>query len=409
MVSHPLLKAQLEAEAAGHIGYARFLTELHLREQPQHLPAMVACAHHEISFGQYAAAQRMLAMAHAQATEDQLALVCLQEGHLLHAQGQFAAAEVTYLAAQELEPDDAHGFTFAAASAFQRGDFDRAVELGRRASRCQEGCLDEAWSDLAGYYLAESRLIDAAECCQLALAIDPDSAAARLLVDDLELIRQFRAAPPVGLADAEALSKVLHEASAAEDASHTGYARCLVEQVLREQPLQPQALSMLARTQTAFCRYHDALAAIDLLEVHTRVMDRPWIFILRGQLLSRQGRHEAAVAAFLEAHRLDRTEATPLVFAASAAFHDGNLDRAQQLCEKAIDCPKGPIDEAWHNLGGYLLAERRYEDAAECYARSLEIAPENEFAEGRQQDVELILAHLQDGQHAEPVREYFEG
>lgn len=393
MSGHPLLQAQIEAEAAGHHGYARFLTELHLRAQPLHLPAMLAYAHHQISFGQYADAQRMLAKAQAQAEGMQAALVCLQEGHLLHAQGQFAAAEVTYLAAQELEPDDAHGFTFAAASAFQRGDVARAIELGQLASRCREGCLDEAWADLAGYYLAVRRLDEAEECCQLAHAVDPESGAAHVLADDLELIRQFGHGPAALATEADA-DRLVQEAFAAETAGHIGYARCLAEHVLRDLPNHPQALSILVLTQTAFCQYADALAAIDRLETHMKAADRPKILLLRGQLLTRQGRHEAAVTTYLESHRQQPDDATPLVFAASAAFDDGNLELAQSLAAKATACPEGELDEAWHNLGGYFLSAHRYADAAECYAHSLEIDPANDFALRRQADVQLILAAL---------------
>ncbi|MBS0659030.1 MAG: tetratricopeptide repeat protein [Verrucomicrobia bacterium] len=393
MSGHPLLQAQIEAEETGHLGYARFLTEQHLREQPLHLPAMLAYAHHQIAFGQYADAQRMLAKAHAQAEGSQIALVCLQEGHLLHAQGQFAAAEVTYLAAQELEPDDAHGFTFAAASAFQRGDLARALELGQLASRCREGCLDEAWADLAGYYLAVRRLDEAEECCQLAHAVDPESGATHTLADDLELMRQFGHSPP--LLDSEAaIDALVQEAFGAEAAGHIGYARCLAEHVLRDHPHHPQALSILVLTQTAFCQYAEALAAIDHLEAHMKASDRPKILLLRGQLLTRQGRHEAAVTTYLESHGQQPDDATPLVFAASAAFDDGNLDLAQTLAARATECPEGELDEAWHNLGGYLLSARHYEEAAECYRRALEIDPGNVFALRRQQDVELILSSL---------------
>lgn len=43
-------------------------------------------------------------------------------------------------------------------------------------------------------------------------------------------------------------------------------------------------------------------------------------------------------------------------------------------------------------LGGYLLAERRCEEARGCYVRALEIDPEYELAKKRLADVERILA-----------------
>ncbi|MEO7299776.1 MAG: tetratricopeptide repeat protein [Verrucomicrobiota bacterium] len=94
---------------------------------------------------------------------------------------------------------------------------------------------------------------------------------------------------------------------------------------------------------------------------------------------------------FMRAHRLDADEATYLIYAGSAAFRRGDLSKAKKLATKATKCSKGCIDEAFFNLGGYLLSARRYKEAANCYLKALKIDNNYEIAKKRLEDVELIL------------------
>lgn len=392
--TRPLLQAQLEAEAAGHLGYARLLTELHLRENPEHLPTLLTYAHHEISFCQYTAAQDALTRAHALASEPhQLALVCLQEGHLLHAQGQFAAAELTFLNAQELEPDDAHGLTYAAASALEAGELARARELGLQAVQCRDGCLDEAWAGLAACQRALGELEEAAASARRALALDPDNPVLQAIEFDAESALEFTRAGRPQPAGSAATEMLFEEAWSAEEAGYPACALYHNGQVLALQPNHLRGLAMSARLLTELARYGEAAAAIDRLRRHASERNRPQAFLLQGSLLARQGRRQAALAAFLEAHRADPEEATPLAFAADAAFRHGNLGLAQELARRATTCPHGQLDEAWQNFGQYLVADRRFAEAADCFHRALELDPGSEVASAGLRDVELLSAH----------------
>lgn len=93
----------------------------------------------------------------------------------------------------------------------------------------------------------------------------------------------------------------------------------------------------------------------------------------------------------MQAHQLDPDDATYLIYAASAAFRRGDIERAESLARQATGCTDGSIDEAWFNLGGYLLSAKRYSEAADCYRRALEIDPDYDIAHERLRDVELIL------------------
>jgi tetratricopeptide (TPR) repeat protein len=112
----------------------------------------------------------------------------------------------------------------------------------------------------------------------------------------------------------------------------------------------------------------------------------------RGHLLEARGDFLNAERLFLEAHHLDPSDATYLIYAGSVAFRRGDIDRAQKLASKATDCTEGCVEEAWFNLGGHLLSEKRYHDAADCYRKALEIDPDYQIARQRLEDVELIIA-----------------
>ncbi|HEU0039702.1 MAG TPA: tetratricopeptide repeat protein, partial [Verrucomicrobiae bacterium] len=57
----------------------------------------------------------------------------------------------------------------------------------------------------------------------------------------------------------------------------------------------------------------------------------------------------------------------------------------------ALKCSEGCIEEAYFNLGGVLLAHRRYEEAIECYRKALNIDPKYGIAKKRLRDAELAL------------------
>jgi tetratricopeptide (TPR) repeat protein len=51
----------------------------------------------------------------------------------------------------------------------------------------------------------------------------------------------------------------------------------------------------------------------------------------------------------------------------------------------------------YYNLGGYLLVQRYYEDARDCFRRALEIDPDYEIVRERLSDMEsvLLLQHIE--------------
>ncbi len=188
MPDDELLEALQLVDENGQIGYTRYLCERYLQDHPDHLPTLIRYACSLVSLAQYSVAQSALDHAQAIAPKKRLHLVLAQRGHLLEAQGDFSGAEEMFMHAHKLDPGDATYLIYAGSVAFRRGDVERAQNLARQASECPEGCIDEAFFNLGGYFLSARRYREAADCYRKALEIDPDYELAKERLSDVELI-----------------------------------------------------------------------------------------------------------------------------------------------------------------------------------------------------------------------------
>lgn len=183
----------------------------------------------------------------------------------------------------------------------------------------------------------------------------------------------------------------LHKANGA---NHIALTRHLCELILADHPNHVTTLVVYARNLTELSLYDEAETALDRAEPLANRKLRSKILDQRGHLESKRGNLGVAVKLHLHAHRMHPANATHLIYAASAAFSQGELERAVELSRKAIECPEGCIDEALYNLGGYLLAQQNYFEAIDCYHRALEIDPDYRVAKHNLEDAEKVVAHL---------------
>lgn len=177
----------------------------------------------------------------------------------------------------------------------------------------------------------------------------------------------------------------------ADEMNQVGYARHLCERYLQDHPDHVPTLIRYACILISLAQYSAAQAALDHAQPITPKERLHLVIAQRGHLLEAQGNYVGAEELFMKAHALDPDDATYLIFAGSVAFRRGDIIRAEALARQATGCSDGCIDEAWFNLGGYLLSAKRYSDAADCYRRALDIDPEYDLARERLNDVELIL------------------
>jgi len=179
----------------------------------------------------------------------------------------------------------------------------------------------------------------------------------------------------------------------ADQKEQVGYARHLCELYLKDHPNHVPTLIRHACNLISLAQYSAAHAALEHAQSIVPRKRLHLVLAQRGHLLQAQGDFHAAERMFMQAHDLDPDDATYLIYAGGVAFQRGDIDRAQKLTGQATHCSEGCIDEAWFNLGGYLLSAERYREAADCYRKALEIDPEYEIARVRLKDVELIIQH----------------
>ena len=186
------------------------------------------------------------------------------------------------------------------------------------------------------------------------------------------------------------LHKLLRDA---DDSDLIGLSRYLCEKILETDPNNARILTNYARQEISLGQYDAAAKALDLAEKHVPPDKLKFVFSQRGHLFENMGQFAEAETWFIIAHDLDPADATFLIFAGSAAFKAGDIEKAEKYARKAILCEKGCMDEAYFNLGGYLLSQRRYSEAKQCYLKALEIDSEYKLAKERLEDVERIIKY----------------
>jgi tetratricopeptide (TPR) repeat protein len=175
--------------------------------------------------------------------------------------------------------------------------------------------------------------------------------------------------------------------------------RELCERFLRDHPNDVSLLCLHGENLTKLAQYEEAVQTIEKAEKLAPAKIVQWVLTKRGHLQEAMGNFGGAVKTYLRAHSLNPSEAAHLIFAAAATFRSGDISTAIDLASRATKCGDGSNSEAYYNLGGYLLVQRHYEDARDCFRRALEIDPDYEIARERLNDMESVLML----QHAESV------
>jgi len=124
-------------------------------------------------------------------------------GHLYRKKGEFRRAEIWYRKAVAGDPRDATWHIFLGALLAVSGRLKEAEAAHRKATRCREGCIDEAYLNLGLVLRAQQRYAEARGCFQKALKITPAYKEALQQLKDMEqvLILTRKRANPQGQAN----------------------------------------------------------------------------------------------------------------------------------------------------------------------------------------------------------------
>lgn len=109
-------------------------------------------------------------------------------GQVHEKRGAFRPAERWYRLAIKHSPSDASFHIYLGKFLARAGRLQEAAAVHRRATRCKEGCIDEAFLFLGLALRALERYSDARKCFKRALDIDPKYKEARKELDDVEQV-----------------------------------------------------------------------------------------------------------------------------------------------------------------------------------------------------------------------------
>ena len=140
-------------------------------------------------------------------------------------------------------------------------------------------------------------------------------------------------------------------------------------------------------------RFEEAEKAFEKALRSKKELLKASVWTAKAHLEQRRGDFDAAQKCFSQALSFDSTATWNHVFWGVLLFQRGELQSAEERLRLAISSipVEKDQDEAYFNLGSVLMAQKRYEEAARCYRKTLEFDPEYETAKIRLADVEAVL------------------
>lgn len=168
------------------------LCKKHLRLFPDYGPAWLRYGIANVELARYDDAEKAICRAISACPKEKLRIPFAQMGHLFEAKGEFKKAVFWYRRASRLDPENADYHIFLGSVASKQGRLSRAEFHFRRAIKCPDGCMDEAYFNLGGIMLGKGHYDQAVDCYRRALKIDPDYAKAKKRLKDAELALRMR-------------------------------------------------------------------------------------------------------------------------------------------------------------------------------------------------------------------------
>ena len=170
-----------------------------------------------------------------------------------------------------------------------------------------------------------------------------------------------------------------------------GYVVELAKVHLESYPKDAIVWIEFARALSLLSRYDEAETAFDNAFAYALEILREIIFTERVFMYQRQGNYLEAEKWCRKALEANPDYAGYYVLLGVVLFRRGDLVLAEHVLRQGILCTGECVDESYLNLGGVLVAQARYEAAAECYQKAIELDPEYKLAKLRLRDVKKII------------------
>jgi tetratricopeptide (TPR) repeat protein len=166
---------------------------------------------------------------------------------------------------------------------------------------------------------------------------------------------------------------------------------------LKEFPEGGPAWKILGSALIDLARYPEAELAIKKA-LSLCPPEKLWIPLAEmGHLCKSRGDYNSAAAWYRQAIEAVPREASGHIYLGGVLAKSGRLNEAEAAHRAATGCIEGCRDEAFLNLGLVLRAQERYEEAAACFERALELDPKYDAAKKALRDVRRAVRFLLKG------------
>lgn len=150
-----------------------------------HAEVLIGLSRYEEALAILAPMRAMFSGPGAKAEESEVRAVLLALGRLYAEWGQREEAVNIYRELTQRFPEDSDGYIYGGGVLTRMGKLTEAEATYRRATECEEGCIDEAFLNLGFVLRAQERYEEARRCFERAIELDAEYEAAKLALDDL--------------------------------------------------------------------------------------------------------------------------------------------------------------------------------------------------------------------------------
>ena len=161
--------------------------------------------------------------------------------------------------------------------------------------------------------------------------------------------------------------------------------------LVRNAPESAGGWRRLGRALSELSRFDEALDALQRAQSLADPGRLVFVYCDTGELFRHRGDDAAAEAWFRKATDHDADDTQGYIYLGGLLARRGRLSEAEGVYRRAIQCRRGCLDEAWHNLGLVLRALERYDEAIQCFERAMSIDPQFKEARLAKRDVAKVM------------------
>jgi tetratricopeptide (TPR) repeat protein len=162
------------------------LAQDYLRDFPKHGVVWLDYGDALLSFGRYKEARLALSRAIKYMRPEDLDLPYSYMGHIHKSRGDYRRAAEWYQKAVNAAPGEARNLIYLGSVLIKAGKFTEAEGCFRKAVKCKEGPVDEAYYNLGVTLCGQAKYKAALVCFEKALRLDPTYKLAKRAIRDME-------------------------------------------------------------------------------------------------------------------------------------------------------------------------------------------------------------------------------